>query len=342
MTTCFATFDQNKRNYKAGESVRGQFVLNTTTDKPVHAVYIQLRGEGIVFVNEYRNVPMKSGIEKIVDTRVNIIEATSLAAGTYTIPFNFVIPDNAPTSCFFDLGIVKYSVVLVIDRPWKFDKEFEELINVRGCYDLSKYPELLVPIENEVIKSFCCWPCASAPIILSLRMPISGYVPGETINCIISIDNQAVGNDLVNVQLSLIQIVKFASILSDARTVIRTRKAVICSNLVADRINRLSKKFINGTLVVPDTVHSSRERHVIRIQYLVLLSMAFGYFHPNCVIEVPIVIGTEPLIPNLNDNLASATEITQWIPQTPDTPAGATAPSAPCFDDSEPNTTEKK
>jgi len=61
-----------------------------------------------------------------------------------------------------------------------------------------------------------------------------------------------------------------------------------------------------------------------------MISMAIktGDCHTDSEIEMPIIIGTIPLAQSAQD----PTHVAQWIPQTPDTPAGAAADLPPSYD----------
>lgn len=45
------------------------------------------------------------------------------------------------------------------------------------------------PIEFEKSKNFCCLWCKSGPLTLTVKLPTSGYVPGQTIPFQIEIEN---------------------------------------------------------------------------------------------------------------------------------------------------------
>lgn len=49
-------------------------------------------------------------------------------------------------------------------------------------------------------KTFCCFCCASPPLCVDVRAPVSGYCPGQVIPITIDIENKS------NVQLHLVKI----------------------------------------------------------------------------------------------------------------------------------------
>lgn len=73
-----------------------------------------------------------------------------LAAGEYSFPFEFRIPeDNLPTTFEGKHGCVKYWLKAIIDRPWKEDKTVMEALNVVERIDVNQ-PEFLVRSDRVV------------------------------------------------------------------------------------------------------------------------------------------------------------------------------------------------
>ncbi|XP_034486834.1 uncharacterized protein LOC117791242 isoform X2 [Drosophila innubila] len=171
---------------------------------------------------------------------------------------------------------------------------------------------------------------------MSLTIPFGGYTPGQRINYELYIDNQALGNDLKCVKLSLIQIYEF-------RAYSGTYKSKICKNDVSSELHsqmvrRLSKRLINGSLNIPTTLPpTSTKNYIIKISYVIYLFINAGDFQRDWEMEIPIIIGTIPLEQIAND----PAHTTPWIPQTPDTPAVPAADLPPSYDVYRPPTFEE-
>lgn len=56
------------------------------------------------------------------------------------------------------------------------------------------------PIHVQMEKTFCCFCCASPPLSVDVRAPVSGYCPGQVIPLTIDVENKS------NVQVHLVKI----------------------------------------------------------------------------------------------------------------------------------------
>jgi Arrestin (or S-antigen), N-terminal domain len=64
-------------------------------------------------------------------------ESFILPAGNYQYPFSFQLPLGLPSSFEGDFGYVRYTIKIVVDRPWKFNYEAKAAIAVNSIYDLN-------------------------------------------------------------------------------------------------------------------------------------------------------------------------------------------------------------
>ncbi|XP_034472983.1 arrestin domain-containing protein 3-like [Drosophila innubila] len=320
-SSCVFEFDRPNPIYYSGETINGRVVLNTTSNKSVNAVYILFEGEAKVGWEETHtrtvNEKIESyteyfrGTEAYLNTRTNVFGEGELLQGRHTFTFCIPLPLDCPTSCVEWYGRISYEVSLVIDLSWRFNNVFKQPLTVLQTYNLNMYPEMLVPLVNEDIKYFCCWPCSSGPVVSTLTIPFGGYAPGQRINYSLQIDNQ---------------IYEFKASSPHYKT--RTHKNTLSSEFQAERVLRLSKRLINGSLVIPPVPPSSRLNRIINVYYMISMAIKTGYCHTDSEIEMPIIIGTIPLAQSAQNPLSAA----QWIPQTPDTPAGAAADLPPSYD----------
>ncbi|KAL7729097.1 hypothetical protein ACLKA6_019919 [Drosophila palustris] len=344
-STCVFEFDRPNPIYYSGETINGRVVLNTTSNKSVNAVYILFEGEAKVRWEERRSrtVNGKSqsyteyfrGNETYLNTRTNVFGEGELLQGTYTYTFCIPLPLECPTSCVEKYGKIAYEVSLVLDRSWRFNNVFKQPITVLQTYNLNMHPEMLVPIVNEDIKYFCCWPCSSGPVISTLTIPFGGYAPGQRINYSLQIDNQSHGYDLEGIELTLIQVYEFKA--SSPHHKSRTHKNTLSSEFQAEQVRRLSKRLLNASLVIPPVPPSSRHNRIINVSYMINMAIKTGGCHTDSEIEMPIIIGTIPLAQSAQNPLNAA----QWMPQTPDTPAGAAADLPPSYDNCKPPSFEE-
>ncbi|KAL7729099.1 hypothetical protein ACLKA6_019920 [Drosophila palustris] len=261
-----------------------------------------------------------------VNTRTDIQCGRELLAGTHIYTFSIPLPPVCPTTCTKKYGRVTNEIALVIERSSKFHHVFKKALTVIQAYNLNTYPELLIPIQSEDIKYFCCWPWPSGPVILTLTIPFGGYAPGQRINYSLHIDNQAFGNDLKSVRLCLMQIYEFRALSQPQK--LRTIKNTLDSDLHTEIVRRLSKRLIKGKLDIPTVPPSSIKNYIIKVSYLISVDINAGDCQRDWDMEMPIIIGTIPLTQSSQDPAHTP----QWIPQTPDTPVGAAADLPPSYD----------
>jgi len=180
---------------------------------------------------------------------------------------------------------------------------------------------------REDIKHFCCWPCRSGPVLSTLTIPFGGYAPGQKIHFILEIDNQSSGYDLEGIEVKLKQIYTFQAQTPRHKT--REKEHSLSQSCQEERVLRLSKRIINYTLAIPSVPPSTRtEGHIILVSYRVIVSLKMGHCNVDSDFEVPIVIGTIPLVQSAENPSRAA----EWIPETPNTPAGAAADLPPSYD----------
>lgn len=73
-----------------------------------------------------------------------LIAKIRLMPGTYTYPFQCVIPPNVPSSVEGSIGHIRYSACLTIDIPMFQSKEFQQQFVVIKTIDLTNHPMLRV------------------------------------------------------------------------------------------------------------------------------------------------------------------------------------------------------
>ncbi|ALC47982.1 CG2641, partial [Drosophila busckii] len=335
-STCVFSFDRPNPIYYSGETINGRVVLTNSSNKSVNAVYILFEGAAKVRWEEHRTRTVNGrtetytvhfrASESYLNTCTNVFGEGEFPAGTHTYTFSIPLPLECPTSCVEKYGKIAYEVSLVMDRSWRFNNVFKQPLTVLQTYNLNMYPEMLVPLKNEDIKYFCCWPFSSGPVISTLTIPFGGYAPGQRIHYTLQIDNQSHGYDLHGIELSLIQIYEFKATSPSYKS--RKHSNVLSEEYQPERVRRLSKRLINASLVIPPVPPSTRQQGIIKVTYQIKMAIKTGDCHRDSDIHMPITVGTIPLAQSA-ENPANASE---WIPQTPDTPAGAAADLPPSYD----------
>ncbi|EDV41864.1 uncharacterized protein Dana_GF17684 [Drosophila ananassae] len=335
-STCVFEFDRREPIYYSGETINGRAILTTTSRKSVNEIYIHFEGEAKVRWSEQKTSRANGmtenrkdsfrGKETYLDTRTNVFGSGELAAGRYTYTFCIPLPLGCPSSVVGKYGKISYEISVVIDRQWRFNNIFKQPLTVLQTYNLNMSPQLLMPLVHEDVKHFCCWPCTSGPVFSTFTVPFGGYAPGQKIQYILKIDNQSSGNDLSGIEVCLKQRYKFHAQHPYHKT--RETENILHRSSVEERVLRLSKRIIEGTLHIPSVPPSSRNNGIITVDYCVILTIKMGDCAVNTNFNIPLVIGTIPLIQSAENPRRAA----EWIPETPDTPSDGAADLPPSYD----------
>ena len=77
-------------------------------------------------------------------TTGNTEDGIVLTADNHSIPFEYQLPRDLPSTFSGRWGQIKYVVKAKLQRPWKFDIEREIEFTVKAVVDLNDEPELAV------------------------------------------------------------------------------------------------------------------------------------------------------------------------------------------------------
>lgn len=135
--------------------------------------------------------------------------AVQIASGTHAYQFECFLPAQLPASLRLPYGTISYEVEAILDIPWSFDKEFKREFIVLRNDDFSNQPELMIPSKSEEIKKFCCWCCESDPLIVTVTLPKTGFLPGEVIPLTIDYVNKS-DVEITETNIFLKQVVKYS------------------------------------------------------------------------------------------------------------------------------------
>ena len=105
-----------------------------------------------------------------------------IESGSYQFPFSLKFQANGPLPSTFagPYGKIVYEVeaVIVKTSALKFNKKFSVQLPFSPVVDPKLTPEALEPKIQQVQKTLCCLCCASGPILLTARIPRTGFCIG--------------------------------------------------------------------------------------------------------------------------------------------------------------------
>lgn len=216
-----------------------------------------------------------------------------IAAGSYQYNFQAVLPPLLPTSFEAKHGSIRYLINVVIDRPWKFDLTYKVAFTVLKQLDLNyENPALKIPTKMEILKTFYCGFCKTAPLFIAASIPMSGYVAGQNVNVSVEINNES-RIDIEYVKITLKKIIFYNSQTPTTKTKeeILTETEVRCGGILKRNKGNFEQK-----LVIPPVPPSNLNYcRVLNVSYEIRVTAKIAGVHRNPVIKLPITIGTVPL-----------------------------------------------
>ena len=216
-----------------------------------------------------------------------------VASGTYQYNFQAVLPPLLPTSFEAKHGSIRYLINVVIDRPWKFDLTYKVAFTVIKQLDLNyENPALKIPTKMEIVDTFYCGLCKTAPLFLAASIPISGYVAGQNITVSVEINNES-RIDVDDVKISLKKIIFYNSQTPSKRTKeeILTEAEIRCGGVLKRNKGKFAQKLLIPA-VPPSNLNYCR---VLNVSYEVHVTAKIAGVHRNPLLKLPITVGTVPL-----------------------------------------------
>lgn len=298
MTHCEIKFQNNPLGiYYAGQTLAGSAELRLDKPKKVASFALTISGIAEISWTEKEGDGKEStyrGSEELLKVGTVLIKAkegdtVEIPAGLHTFNFKCILPVTLLTSFEGWHGHIRYTVCATIVRPWKFNQTSKAAFTVLKPLDLNlEAPELIrQPTKVEFTKRFCCWPCSSGPLHVTVRTPIAGYVPGQTIHVTILLDNKS-SVSVNSMVASLVRVVTYIS--SCGRTNGDAKSIASVENCVTDdRTHRY-----NLQMVVP-SVAPNISCSVLQVNYELLVMIKVGCCRINPRLRIPLTFGTVPI-----------------------------------------------
>uniref|UniRef100_A0A182QM10 Arrestin C-terminal-like domain-containing protein n=1 Tax=Anopheles farauti TaxID=69004 RepID=A0A182QM10_9DIPT len=312
---CDILFDNNSSGiFTSGDRVSGVIELHLTKIKKVRGVCLLISGFSAVFWEaKVPDGPKNKKVKAQFKGREDFIKQKLYLAGSENgagmqLPpnqirykFDFAIPPTAPTSMEGKYGHVRYLLQVTLERPWKFDHNFQKPFTVVCPADLNQSNEVLcIPTKAEDMMTFYCGLCRSRPLMVSATTPKSGYAPGETIELEVFVQNSS------KVAVSEIEI-KFQKILkftSQTRVIAQTQIPREENNIQYEVLDvrkipkvegendaRFVENFVVGPIPATETTHS----RIVAVSYELALIVKPQASTKRMKLHIPITIGKIPL-----------------------------------------------
>lgn len=201
-----------------------------------------------------------------------------------------------------------------LDRPWKFDLSFKLPFTVIKHEDLNALSSALkVPFKTEVSKSFYCCCFKSKPLLMKVSLPFSGYVPGQSVQVSVELNNQS-NVDVEGVKLALEKTITYTS--QSPRSKIKIEHGTVKEVFGVGVLNESTGQVAINLVVPPIPPTNISSCKVLKVAYELKVLAKVSGAHRNPFVTIPITIGTIPLsfgprpaptlTPNPNTSIASS------------------------------------
>ena len=289
-----------------GSIISGRVNLQTSDEKKLRGIYLTLVGRAYVHWSETRSSGTGQNRrtttvhyrdeEPYFNFRVNLWGGDGgerlLQPGSYQFPFSFKLPEvPLPTSHEGYTGHVRYWLEARLDRPWKFDHVTKRAFTILERVDLNLSQEDLAGArrgENQKTLGFLC--CKTGPLTLTASTDRGGYCPGENILVTAHIGNNT------NKEMRRVKATLYRHVVYYAHGRTRSRNDVVSQMHTNDPIPAGSNfEWNQQPLPIPASPPSSHTCRIIHTDYVLGIEIVVPTFSINLHLNIPIVIGTEPL-----------------------------------------------
>lgn len=232
-----------------------------------------------------------------------------LPAGKHVLDFSYTLPNELPTS--FDAkhssGYVRYFVKILVTNEEMIRHSRKAFFTVVKPEDLNFHPALSVESSRQHIKqckSSSCFPSnPNRRISMNVRLAKQGYVPGEQIKFSAEIENSS-GRSVHAMKAHLVQ---YVSAYANSPTFkMQDSFKVIVSVGKKDKLPKGSTTLWNDTLLyVPAVVPTFVINDVLEVHYSLRVEAYCDKHGSEVTVDVPLTIGTVPLIGSNNNDVTS-------------------------------------
>ena len=286
--------DSPYRLFYPGMEITGILCFETHMTRRMKAITVRLFGQGSI---EFRRGRVNYHYtERCVDKtlvlwkKIGSSNGGEFGPGNYQFPFSIQLPHYILPSFIGRYGEIKYSLkgTLVMDRFFESNESVQLNINVGNIVRINR-PELCSPRVAERTKTICCFCCASAPIVMNVRIPRIGYrVGNDTIPIKVSVENGS-NRRIIQMYARLTRVERFI-----ADDWLRPGKMTVTKCIGYLQFNEPvephSDKEWQGTIDVVNTYPTLTASRIIEIGYLLKVGIVIPWAI-DLTAEFPIILG---------------------------------------------------
>ncbi|KAK2579683.1 hypothetical protein KPH14_011032 [Odynerus spinipes] len=289
--------------YVPGENITGTVIIDLSEKKNCRDFRIAFKGEAYVHWTESHaqnstgNIVFKTKSEKerFFDFQQPLIhkppgtEGLELPAGRSEYHFTYRLPTNIPCSFEHDIGYIRYTVRAVVNIPWGFDWWAKSAFTIVTPFDLNSVADQCIPVDDEDIKKYCCCFFGEDSIYARVKIPCTGYVPGQTIDVDVSFVVKSSRVHVTGVSAKLEEEITFY-VRNEKRMDKITLQKVQTSEPLETREQIRLQVYVPP--VPPSYLLFCR---IIHVEYHIIVNIHVNGLYKKITRQYPILIGTIPL-----------------------------------------------
>ncbi|XP_062555009.1 arrestin domain-containing protein 3-like [Armigeres subalbatus] len=319
---CEIKFDHNPHGvYLPGQTLSGTVELCLKDTLTMKGVVLQIKGRAKVkwsktsTIGDSHYVVKYRGRQDYMNSTTYLIGSNDgsnieLPTGLHAYRFSFILPTDLVTSLEADKGHIRYTVKVMLERSWKVDYSYKKAFTVLRHVNLNEENlEVRLPSKVAKQKHFLWGPFKSAPLLMIIETPISGYAPGQTIAVRIEVDNQS------NRQMKgiITRLVREVSLISQSPHTKVQPVYTVVSEVQCIGVEKRSKGSTMQYLNIPPLPPTNRTCQVMTVNYFVEVEGNISGPASNPKVQIPITLGTIPLttnaVPNFDNAASTSTSI---------------------------------
>lgn len=216
------------------------------------------------------------------------LKLTEIAAGTYKYNFVVELPQLLPESFKGKWGSIEYKAEVVLDVPWRFDREIVSPFSVLRRDNPNDFPELKIPLRQDEAHDFCCFFCSTGKCLITVTIPCEGFSAGKSIPIKVEYANES-NIDIERTLVKLLRTVQYICSTPYTETKKEYDKMVEIS---VEGCKTLQNKSLNFSLEIPENVFGSNVRYckIIQVSYSLRVESVVSGCHINPAFAFPITI----------------------------------------------------
>ncbi|KAK2579682.1 hypothetical protein KPH14_011031 [Odynerus spinipes] len=296
------SFDKPGATYVPGEDMTGTVIIDLEETKNCRDFRIGFKGEAYVHWTEsqkglhgknatktYTEKETYFGFQQSLILKPPGAEGLELPAGRNEYHFTYRLPTNIPSSFEHSVGHIRYTARAIVDIPWRLDWSAKSAFTIIAPFDLNTVAHQCIPIDDENIKKYCCCCINKGSLSTRVKIPCTGYVPGQTVDVDVSFYVNSSNIRATRVSAKLEEVITFhaeGEKKIDKITLQKVRTSEPLGN----------KEQIRLKVYVPPVPPSNLlPCQIIQLEYHIIVNVHVNGVYSKISKTYPVLIGTIPL-----------------------------------------------